>query len=43
MFLENDWAVLVIPERRKEEDEHDEEADGARRNRQPGQYRVHWA
>jgi len=37
MFVENERAVFVIPQRRKEEDEHDEEADGARRNGQPGQ------
>jgi hypothetical protein len=43
MFLENERGVFVIPQRREQEDEHDEEADGARRNRQPGQYRVHWA
>jgi hypothetical protein len=37
MFLENERGVFVIPQRREQEDEHDEEADGARRNRQPGQ------
>jgi hypothetical protein len=37
MFLENERGVFVIPQRREQEDEHDEEAGGARRNRQPGQ------
>jgi len=37
MFLENERGVFVIPQRREKEDEHDEEADGARRNREPGQ------
>jgi len=37
MFLENERGVFVIPQRREQEDEHDEEADGPRRNRDPGQ------
>jgi len=37
MFLENERGVFVIPQRCEQEDEHDEEPDGARRNGQPGQ------
>jgi hypothetical protein len=37
MFLKNECGVLVIPPRREQEGEHDEEADGARRDGQPGQ------
>jgi hypothetical protein len=37
MFLENERGVFVIPQRREQEHEHDEEADGSRRDGQPGQ------
>jgi hypothetical protein len=37
MFSENERGVFVIPQWREQEGEHDEEADGARRDGQPGQ------
>jgi hypothetical protein len=37
MLVENERGVFVIPQRRKQEDEHDEEPSRARRDGQPGQ------
>jgi len=37
MFLENDRARLVIPNRSEQEDEHAQGANPARRNSQPRQ------
>jgi hypothetical protein len=37
MFLENEWSRLVIPQRREQENEHDDDADGTRRHGQPRQ------
>jgi hypothetical protein len=37
MLIENDCVGLVIPQRNEQEDEHDERAHGACRDREPSQ------
>jgi hypothetical protein len=37
MFFRNDWAGVVIPERRDQEDENDEPADNTGSDGKPGQ------
>jgi len=41
MLFHNARSGLVIPNRGEQEDEHDQGANHARRNSQPGQERVH--
>jgi hypothetical protein len=37
MFLENEWGGLVIPQRREQEKDHDNDADGTGPHGQPRQ------
>jgi hypothetical protein len=41
MFFDNAESALVIPQGSEQEDEHDQGANHARRDRQPRQERVH--